>query len=331
MTISGLGPHGEKAVPADKIVLSEAEAATARAGRFAIAIVLHTTASDWAREELSGIRASLEAYGATIAEIVDCGFSKERQNAALLRLAVSEIHAVISIPIGNNSVAQGHRAVSRASKTLVLLDNAPTGFQPGEDYASLVSADNFGLGAIAARLLSQHLQNEGVSGILTYGADFFATNEREIGFRSWMDRNRPDVTLVRGRFTAVEEAGAAFERLFDQNEDMDGLFVVWDVPALRALEAIKNRGLGVAVTTVDLGNEAVASLIEGSLLKGIAAQLPYEQGKAAGLVTLLALIGRHPPTWVAMPGFAVRSDDVGAAYRAVWRRPMPAELKSPEK
>lgn len=331
MTISGLGPHGEKAVPADKIVLSEAQAAAARAGRFAVAIVLHTTTSDWAREELSGIRASLEASGATIAEIVDCGFSKELQNAAMLRLALSDIHAVISIPIGNSSVAQGHRAVSRAGKTLVLLDNAPTGFQPGEDYACVVSADNFGLGAIAAGLLSPHLPSEGVSGILTYGADFFATNEREIGFRSWMDRNRPDVTLVRGRFTAVEEAGAAFERLFDQNEDMDGLFVVWDVPALGALEAIKSRGRSIAVTTVDLGNEAVASLIEGSLLKGIAAQLPYEQGKAAGLVTLLGLIGRHPPTWVAMPGLAVRSDDVVAAYRAVWRCPMPAGLTSAER
>jgi ribose transport system substrate-binding protein len=330
MTISGLGPHGEKAVPADKIVLSEAEAAMARAGHFTVAIVLHTTASDWAGEELSGIRASLEASGATIAEIIDCGFSKEAQNAALLRLAASDIHAVISIPIGNSSVARGHRAVSRAGKTLVLLDNAPTGFQPGEDYACLVSADNFGLGAIAAELLSPHLPSEGVCGILTYAADFFATNEREIGFRGWMDRDRPDVTLVRGRFTAVEEAGAAFERLFDQNEDMDGLFVVWDVPARGALEAIKSRGRAMAVTTVDLGNEAVASLIEGSLLKGIAAQLPYEQGKAAGLVTLLGLIGRQPPTWVAMPGLAVRSHDVVTAYRAVWRRPMPARLRSPE-
>ena len=184
MTISGLGPHGEKAVRADKIVLSETEAAAARAGGFLIAIVLHTTTSDWAREELSGIRASLEAFGANIAEIVDCGFSKEHQNSAMLRLAASDVHAVISIPIGNSSVAEGHRAVSRAGKTLVLLDNAPTGFQPGQDYTCLVSADNFGLGAIAAGLLSPHLPTEGVSGILTYGADFFEQTTAQLFFNN---------------------------------------------------------------------------------------------------------------------------------------------------
>ena len=33
------------------------------------------------------------------------------------------------------------------------------------------------------------------------------TNEREIAFRKWMGVERPDVTLVRGRFGKVEDAG----------------------------------------------------------------------------------------------------------------------------
>ena len=42
----------------------------------------------------------------------------------------------------------------RAGKTLVLLDNAPSGLRPGVDYLAVSSADNFGLGAIAAELAS---------------------------------------------------------------------------------------------------------------------------------------------------------------------------------
>ena len=327
MAISGLGPHGEKAVLADSIVLTASEAALARAGAYAIAVVLHTTTSDWARQELAGISETLAASAASIVEVIDCSFDRAKQNRELLKLAGSAVDAVISLPIGNMSAAEGHCAVARAGKTLVLLDNAPTGFLPGQDYAAVVSADNFGLGAIAADLLSSHLPQEGVAGILTYGADFFATNEREIGFRQWMDLNRSDLTLVRGRFATVEDAGSAYEQLIGQNDDLDGLFVVWDVPALHALEVIQRSTRPLAVTTVDLGNDILAHLIEGSHLRGIAAQRPYEQGRAAAIVTLLSLIGRPPPSWIATPGLAVRSADVATAYPSIWRCPVPVALQ----
>jgi ribose transport system substrate-binding protein len=327
MAISGLGPHGEKAVLTDSIVLTESEAAVARAGAYAVAVVLHTTTSDWARQELAGMAETLAVSAASIVEVVDCGFDWAKQNRELLKLAGSPVHAVISLPIGNMSAAEGHRAVVRAGKTLVLLDNAPTGFLPGHDYAAVVSADNFGLGAIAADLLSTHLPQEGVAGILTYGADFFATNEREIGFRQWMDLHRSDLTLVRGRFASVEDAGIAYEQLIEQNDDLDGLFVVWDVPALYALEVIRRNSRPLAVTTVDLGNDIIAHLLKGSYLRGIAAQRPYEQGRAAAIVTLLNLIGRPSPTWIATPGLAVRSADVVTAYPSVWRCPVPAALQ----
>ena len=192
MQAIGLGPHGERPFPADKLVLSDPEAESARAGRFAMAVVLHTTTSDWSRQELAGIVATLGHHDATIFEIVDCRFDKDRQNKELLRLANAPIDAVISLPIGTSGVLEGHRAVVRAGKKLVLLDNAPSGLRPGVDYLSVSSADNFGIGAIAAELTSPHVPNEGVVGILNYESEFFVTNEREIGFRKWMGAERPD-------------------------------------------------------------------------------------------------------------------------------------------
>ncbi len=43
------------------------------------------------------------------------------------------------------------------------------------DYLSVSSADNFGLGAIAAEPISPYVRGEGVAGIPTYGAEDFAT------------------------------------------------------------------------------------------------------------------------------------------------------------
>jgi ribose transport system substrate-binding protein len=326
MLITGLGPHGERAIPADQVALSESEAETARDGRFTVAVVLHTTSSDWSRQELAGIVTTLGAYSAAVVEVVDCGFDTDNQTRALRRLATERVHAVISIPIGNAAVAEAHRAISLAGKTLILLDNAPTGLLPGTDYAGIVSTDNFGLGVISAELLSPHLPEEGVAGILTYGVDFFATNEREIAFRKWMGLNRPDITLVRGKFPTIEEAGPAFDRLLAENDDLDGLFVAWDVPAMKTVSAVRARGRTLPITTVDLGNAAAAELSEGGLIKGIAAQRPYDQGAAAGIATLLALVGRQLPPWLALAGFGVTQRNVVDAYQVVWHAPAPASL-----
>jgi len=325
MSFAGLGPHGERATPADRIELTEEDAAAARAGRFNLAIVLHTTTSDWSRQELAGIVTALGSYGAAVVEVADCGFDSDRQNRELRRLASTSVDAVISIPIGNAVVAQAHRAVAHAGKKLILLDNAPTGLIPGADYAGVVSCDNFGLGAIAAELLSPYLPEEGVAGILTYGVDFFATKEREIAFRKWIDQNRPDVTLVRAKFQTIEETGPAFDRLLAENEDLDGLFVAWDVPAVKTVGAIRRRR-SLPITTVDLGHEVAQDLAAGGLIKGVAAQRPYDQGLAAGKAALLALIGRQLPSWIVLPGFAVTKANVVEAYQVVWHAPAPAGL-----
>jgi ribose transport system substrate-binding protein len=306
--------------------LTPPEAAAVRAGGFSVAVVLHTLASDWSRQELAGIVDALRVHETDVVEVVDCGFDKAKQNCELRRLAASRASAVISIPIGVSGVAEAHRAISKSGKALMLLDNAPTGLLPGADYTSVVSTDNFSLGGIAADLLSPHVPHEGVAGILTYGPDFFAANEREIAFRKWMGAHRPDVTLVRGRFASIEQAGAAFDRLMGENEDLDSLFVTWDEPALRVLAAMRVETRKLSMTTVDLGNAIAAELAKGDLVKGVAAQCPYDQGRAAAVATLQSLIGRAPPPWIAMPGLAVKRGDVIDAYQTVWHTPAPPSL-----
>lgn len=321
MPAIGLGPHGERAFPADKLVLMHAEAAQARAGAFSAAIVLHTTTSDWSRQEAAGIIATLEDYGAKVSEVVDCGFDKDRQNRELLRLAATPNDAVISLPIGSSGVLEAHRAIARAGKKLVLLDNAPSGLRPGVDYLAVSSADNFGLGAIAAELISPYLPDEGVVGIVNYQAEFFVTSEREIAFRKWMGAERPDVTLVRERFAKVEEAGFAYRRLLLENDDLDCAFIAWDVPALMVLSTIREGARSVPLITVDLGNDIVAELQKDGPLKGVAAQRPYDQGAAAATAALLGLIGRSPPPWISATGLKVTRKNLHQAYEAVWRTP----------
>jgi ribose transport system substrate-binding protein len=327
MSISGLGPHGERAAPADQLTLSEAGAEAARLRRFSVALVIHTTQSDWSRQNIAGIVTSLGRYSAALVEIVDCSFDVDRQLAALERLATEKaIDAVISIPIGNVGVAEAHMGLAKAGKTLVLLDNAPIGMLPRTDYASVVSADNFGLGKIAAELLAPHIPQRGMVGVLGYGVDFFATHERELAFQKWFATHRQDVRIERSKFFQPEQAGATVSSLVEQCSEVSGIFCVWDVPAMAAVEQLRKQGLSLPVTTVDLGHDVAEEMARGGMIRGIAAQQPYDQGSAAAIATLCALTGQKPPPWMAMAGLAVTVENVVEAFQVVWHAPATPSL-----
>ncbi|SDG58607.1 ribose transport system substrate-binding protein [Pelagibacterium luteolum] len=323
MSIAGLGPHGERAVPADQIQLTAIDTIEAQARRFTVAVVLHTTSSDWSKQELAGIAATLGLHSAALVEVVDCNFDVDQQIAALTRLAEEPVDAVISIPIGNARVAEAHRKLTQSGRKLVLLDNAPTGMLPGTDYASVVSTDNFGLGQSCAAMLSKHIPSGGAAGILGYGIDFFATHEREIAFRKWMGINRPDVTLVRERFSELDSAGTAALEMLRSTPGLAGIFAVWDVPAMKAVRALAQQGYDIPITTVDLGNEVAIEMARHGMIKGVGAQMPYDQGSAAARVTLAALLGLAVPPWVALGGREVTPFDVIEAYQVIWHQPAP--------
>ena len=326
MTIAGLGPHGERASAPERVLLLPEDMVRARASGFRVAVVLHTLESDWAKQQLSGIIGMLGNCGVAVIEVIDCAFTPEVQIAALDRLIGEAPDAIISLPVANAKVAAAHARVSAAGIKLVLLDNAPTGLLPGKDYISLVSADNFGLGKIAAEGLSPHLPPGAEVGVLGYDADFFATNEREIAFVKWMQIHRPDVSLRVQRFSALSAVAATTRALAEAHPGLAGLFVVWDTPAMTAAGVLKTLSRKISMTTVDLGHAAAIGLAGSDPLVAIAAQQPFRQGETAASITVTALLGRSAPDWVALPGLAVTADNVVECFQTVWRAPAPHEV-----
>jgi ribose transport system substrate-binding protein len=326
MTISGLGPHGERAAPPERVTLLPDDRAAAKAAGWRIAIVLHTLTSDWSRQLVAGMVGIFGDCGAAVIDVVDCAFSPERQVAALDRLIAQSPHAIISLPVANEQVSAAHARVSAAGIRLLLLDNAPTGLLPGTHYAALVSADNFGLGKMAAAGLSPHLPQRARVGVLGYAADFFATNEREIAFTEWMAAHRPDVSTHVARFGRIDEAADLAARLLAEHPDLGGLFVVWDTPAIAAVERLAASGLVPPAATVDLGEAVAIDLARGRGFVSIAAQQPFLQGVAAAQTIVLNLLDRPIPAWIALPGIVVTRGNVVESFQTVWRQPAPREV-----
>jgi ABC-type multidrug transport system ATPase subunit len=209
---------------------------------------------------------------------------------------------------------------------LVLMDNAPKGMQAGKDYVSVVSGDNFSAGGTAASQLAQYLGPNATVGIIGYGVEFFATDQRENAFKKWMTDNRPDVDLQTTYFSHPAEAGAVAADFLGAHPELDGLFVVWDDPALAAARVAREQGRMIPITSVDLGREVALALAEDGLIKGVAAQVPYDQGVAEALVAINAMLGKQPPPWIALPTVPVTPANLLKAYQDVWHAPPPAEL-----
>jgi ribose transport system substrate-binding protein len=326
MTIVGLGPHGERASPPERVTLLPQDITAARAKKLRVAIVMHTLESDWARLVVQGIIGTLGECGAIVIDVVDCNFSSKAQINALNRLQGEAPDAIISLPVNNATVTKAHLAISGAGIKLVLIDNVPTGMLPGKDYVSLVSADNFGLGKIAAELLSARLPQGATAGMLAYDADFFATNEREIAFSRWMGANRPDVTVKTARFSTINGAGHVAVQLINDHSDIAGLFVVWDSPCIEVVRAVSKQNPDLPITTVDLGKEVTESFAKGGAVIGVAGQRPFQQGEAVARTTITALLDRPCPDWVALPGLIVSRSNFIESYQAIWRKPVSRDI-----
>jgi ribose transport system substrate-binding protein len=326
MTISGLGPHGERAAPPERVSLLPEDIAAARSATRRVAIVLHTLDGDWTKLQISGMMGTFGDCGVVVTEVVDCGFSADRQVAELDRLIASAPDAIVALPVANEQVVAAFRRVSAAGIRLVLLESVPTGLLPGSHYISLVSSDNFELGKMAAAGLAPHLNHGAVVGVLGFAADFFATNEREIAFTNWMQANRPDVRTHVRRFGAMNEAADLAFKMIAEHPDIAGFFVVWDTPAIAVANRLRSAGHTLAMATVDLGEDVAIALAAGHQFVSVAAQQPFQQGVTAARTTILALLGRTIPAWIAMPGVSVARTNVADSFQIIWRKPAPREV-----
>lgn len=326
MTIFGLGPHGERAAPPERVSLLPEDCAAAKAAGKRVAVVLHTLNGDWTKLQISGMLGIFGDCGVVVTEVVDCGFSADRQVAELDRLIAAKPDAIVALPVANEQVVAAFRRVALAGIRLVLLENVPTGLLPGTHYTSLVSSDNFGLGRMAAAGLSPHLAQGAAVGILGFAADFFATNGREVAFINWMQANRSDVRTHVLRFGAVDAAADLAQRMIADYPEISGFFVVWDTPATAVSIRLEAAGRSIVMATVDLGEDVAISLAASKPFVSVAAQQPFQQGEVAARTTVLALLGRPVPAWIALPGIPVARDNVADSFQIIWRKPAPHEV-----
>ena len=326
--IVGSGPFGEKPSTTDAVKLTDAQAEKARAAKFKVGVVMQTMDIDWSKLVVAGITDTLAKYGAELVGVTNPGFQADRQIAQIGDMIQLKPDAIISIPVDNTATAAAYKSIGAAGIKLILMHQVPQGLSYPADYQAVISPDNRGNGQVAAEMLAAHIPQGGVAGIVDFGVDFFTTNERTRQVEAWFKDKRPDVILKKVEFIDTTKVGDVAANFLTANPDIQGLFVVWDAPAMQVASALRAQGKDIPITTIDLGIEAGLELASCGLIKGIAAQQPYDQGVAEAEAAIQVLLGNQPPPWIALPAVPVLPSNLTESYRKVFHEDAPEEIKA---
>ncbi|WP_231507739.1 substrate-binding domain-containing protein [Bacillus sp. UNC41MFS5] len=323
--ILSTGPHGEEAISAKTLQLSMKDLKKLREKNYTAAIAMHYTGNNWSRAQVQGLETTFKKMGIEVVAVTDAQFNKEKQVGDIETILTKKPDIIVSLPVDPVSTASAFQKAAQLGIKLVFMDNTPNNLQHGQDYVSVVSADNYGNGVHAADIMAEKLGGKGKIGVIYHDADFFVTKQRLTAFEKTIVENYSDIQIIaRSGFTSPNEGEKLAASMLSEHWDLNGIFVVWDVLAVGAMSAA--RGLGkedLVITTIDLGTNAAEEMAKDGLIKGLGSQMPFHQGVAEAILAGYALLGKPAPSYVAVPPIKVTKENVLDVWKLVYNQEAP--------
>jgi ribose transport system substrate-binding protein len=328
--VMSTGANGEEAASADVADLSDEEIRTIQDAKLTAALVFHYDGNDWYNAQVAGIESEAEKLGIEIISITGADFKPDKQVTNLETVLAQKPDIVLSIPTDATATAEEFKKVAESGATLVFMDQPANNLKAGEDYVSVVSADNYGNGVASAHILAESIGGEGEIAALYHDADFFVTAQRYEGFKKTIEEEYPNISIVatKGDDGTVDKAQQDAAAIIQQNANLKGFWAPWDVPAEGVMAAAREAGrTDLNISTIDLGNSMAVAMAQNQLIVGTSAQRPYDQG-----VTELAIaagarvLGKTYPAYVALPALPVTRTNLADAWNTVYRADLPDDV-----
>lgn len=313
------GPNGEDATLASDLKLSPDEIEKIKSKKAKAAIVMHYTASDWAKAQMAGQKKALQELGIEIVAVTDAGYRAEQQVSDIESVMALKPDVMITVPAEQSATAAAYKKAAAAGIKIIFLDQTGAGMVAGKDYVSLVSSDNRGMGKVAALLMAKALDGKGEIGLIPHASDLFATKERLVGFKEAL-KDYPDIKVVQETGVGGPDFSSESERvasaMLTANPNLNGIWAVWDVPTEGVLSAARAAGASkdLVVTTCDLGVNISLDMARNGYVKGTGSQRPYGAGYAEGVLAGYALLGKDAPPYVVLPALAVTRENLIEAW-----------------
>lgn len=327
------GPNGESAISAKTLQLTPEELEKIKEGNYTAAVSLHYGGNDWSTAQIKGLEDSFAKMGIKIVAKTDANFKSEKQVSDIETIMAKKPDIIVGIPVDPVSTAPAFKKAAENGAKLVFMDNKPDGFEHGKDYVSVVSADNYGNGVEAAHILAEAVGKKGEIGVIYHDADFFVTKQRTEAFEKTIKEQYPDIKIAAsGGIMGPNDGEKVASALLTKNPKLKGMFVVWDAPAEGAMAAARTADReDLVITTIDLGTNVGLEIAKDGLIKGLGAQLPYDQGVAEAILAGYALLGKETPPYVAVPALKVTNENILDSWKTVYQSDAPKIIQDSAK
>ncbi|WHY68068.1 substrate-binding domain-containing protein [Neobacillus sp. SuZ13] len=330
LAVQDKGPNGEQAVSAKTLQLTEDELKKIKEGKYKAAIVMHYSGTDYMNAAVGAMKDTFKKMGIKIVAVTDAQFKAEKQVNDIETVLAKKPDIMISVPVDAVSTAPAYKKAVAQGVKLVFMDGAAQGLVAGKDYISIVSGDNMGNGATAADIMAEKLGGKGKVGIVYHDVNFFVTKNRSDAFEKRIKEKYPNIEIVaKSGITGPNQAEEVASAMLTRHHDIDGIFAPWDVPAEGVMAAARTAGRDdLVVTTVDLGTNVAISIAQDGIVKGLGAQLPYDQGVAQAILAGYALLGKEAPAYVASPSIKVTKENVLDEWKLIYGTEAPDTVKN---
>ncbi|WP_159825411.1 substrate-binding domain-containing protein [Arthrobacter sp. 9AX] len=326
------GPNGETPSPASVADLTPEEIGKIKALNATAAIVMHYGGNDWATAQTNGLKSEFEKLGIKVIATTDANFKPDKQVSDLETVMTQNPNIIVSIPTDPVATAGAYKKAAAAGAKIVFMDNIPQGLTAGQDYVSVVSADNYGNGVVSAHQMAKAIGGKGKIGLVFHQADFFVTKQRYEGFKETITKEYPEIQIVEEKGIAgpdfAGDAQAAANAMLSKYADLNGIWAVWDVPAEGVMAAARAAGRqDLKIATEDLGKNVAIALAKDQLVVGLGAQVPFDQGVTEARLAAGALIGKQAPAYVALSALPVDHSNVLEAWKQVYHEDAPKDIQ----
>jgi ribose transport system substrate-binding protein len=326
-TAQTIGPDKEPATASSEIMLTDAEVAKIKDGKFTAALLWHTS-SDFVNAVTAGAKDEFARLGITVVAETDAGFDAAKQKSDVETILAKKPSAILALPLDPVTSAEAFKPAIAAGTKIVLLSNKPKGFVQGKDYVTIVTDDLFQMGKHAADALAASLGKKGKVAWIFHDAQYYVTNQRDNAFKATINKDYPDIKIVAEQgITDPARAEELAQAIILKNPDLDGIYVTWAEPAEGVLSALRAAGnTKTKVVTLDISEPVALDMVKGDNVTAIAADKAYELGRAMATAAGYGLIGKPAPAFVVAPVLTVTKDNVVQGYKDSLHRDAPQSV-----
>lgn len=319
------GPFGEKVYSPEHLFLTDAQKDAVKEANYNVGISFHYSGIEFTRLYEKAMRDTFEKLGIRVVTVTDSQFDANLQLTQLEGMRLQKLDAIISLPVDGEITSSKYKELAETTK-LIFISGLPQGLS-SEDYASIVSVNEHQNGRNAGKILGDYFkgQEEVKIGLIKQGSPHFIARQRDFAAEQILTDSYPNIEITaEENFYRVDNAYAVTKSMMAEHPEIQGLYVSWDDAAYNVIKALEDIGrTDVSISTADLDYRTASYMAKGQMVRGVAAQRPYEQGEAAALATANALLGKTQYKCIGVEPKIVVPNNLNKAWTEILKRPVP--------